>query len=93
MTRITPRAIEALELAARGMSNREIADALGVTEQNVKNRLSEAFAALGVQSRTAACIAAEMLVPRQECGVVMRCTRPAAHTGQHGGFRKHGPGA
>jgi DNA-binding CsgD family transcriptional regulator len=51
---ITPRELEILGLIARGMSNREIAGELYVSENTVKTHCSRAFDKLGAKRRTQA---------------------------------------
>lgn len=51
---ITPRELEVLELIARGMSNREIAEKLFVSENTIKTHCSRAFDKLGAKRRTQA---------------------------------------
>jgi two-component system, NarL family, response regulator LiaR len=51
---ITRRELEILELVARGMSNREIAGKLYVSENTVKTHCSRAFDKLGAKRRTQA---------------------------------------
>lgn len=51
---ITPREMEILELIARGMSNREIAEKLFVSENTVKTHSSRVFDKLGAKRRTQA---------------------------------------
>ncbi len=51
---ITPRELEILELIARGMSNREIAEKLFVSENTVKTHSSRVFDKLGARRRTQA---------------------------------------
>ena len=51
---ITPRELEILELIARGLSNREIADKLFVSENTVKTHSSRLFDKLGARRRTQA---------------------------------------
>lgn len=51
---ITPRELEVLELIARGMSNREIAAKLFVSENTVKTHSSRVFDKLGAKRRTQA---------------------------------------
>jgi DNA-binding CsgD family transcriptional regulator len=51
---ITRREMEILELVARGMSNREIAGKLYVSENTVKTHCSRAFDKLGARRRTQA---------------------------------------
>ena len=62
---ITRRELEILELIAHGMSNREIADKLFVSENTVKTHSSRLFDKLGAKRRTQAVqIAKEMgLIP------------------------------
>jgi len=52
--RITPRELEILGLIAEGMSNREIAAKLFVTENTVKTHSSRVFDKLGARRRTQA---------------------------------------
>jgi DNA-binding CsgD family transcriptional regulator len=51
---ITPRELEILELIAHGMSNREIAEKLFVSENTVKTHSSRVFDKLGAKRRTQA---------------------------------------
>jgi DNA-binding CsgD family transcriptional regulator len=51
---ITPRELEIIELIAAGMSNREIAEKLFVTENTVKTHASRVFDKLGARRRTQA---------------------------------------
>ncbi len=51
---ITPRELEILEHIAKGLSNREIADALFVSENTVKTHSSRLFDKLQVNRRTKA---------------------------------------
>ena len=51
---ITPRELEILALVAEGLSNREIADKLHVSENTVKTHCSRAFDKLGARRRTEA---------------------------------------
>jgi DNA-binding CsgD family transcriptional regulator len=51
---ITPRELEILELIAAGLSNREIADRLCVSENTVKTHSSRLFDKLGARRRTQA---------------------------------------
>jgi NarL family two-component system response regulator LiaR len=51
---ITPREIEILELIAQGLSNREIAEKLFVSENTVKSHSSRVLDKLGAKRRTQA---------------------------------------
>lgn len=51
---LTDRQLEVLRLAADGRSNRQIADALGLSDRTVEVHLGRVFRALGVASRTEA---------------------------------------
>jgi DNA-binding CsgD family transcriptional regulator len=51
---ITPRELEILNLIAQGLSNREIATRLFVSENTVKTHCSRAFDKLGARRRTQA---------------------------------------
>lgn len=51
---ITPRELEVLELIAQGLSNREIAERVFVSENTVKTHLSRVFDKLGARRRTQA---------------------------------------
>ena len=60
-TPLTERELEVLRFIARGMSNREIADALGTAEGTVKNQASSILQKLGVRDRTRAVLRAAEL--------------------------------
>jgi DNA-binding CsgD family transcriptional regulator len=51
---ITPRELEVLELIAMGLSNKEIADRVFVSENTVKTHSSRVFDKLGARRRTQA---------------------------------------
>ncbi|AQZ66763.1 DNA-binding response regulator, LuxR family [[Actinomadura] parvosata subsp. kistnae] len=55
---LTERDRQVLELIARGRSNTQIAEELGLSVSTVKNRVSELFGKLGVRDRAQAVIAA-----------------------------------
>jgi DNA-binding NarL/FixJ family response regulator len=52
--RLTAREVEVLAHVARGLSNREVAEALVLSEKTVARHLSNIYAKLGLSSRTAA---------------------------------------
>lgn len=51
---VTPRELSTLRLMADGKTNKEIANALGISERTVKSHLGHLFEKLGVTSRTEA---------------------------------------
>lgn len=51
---LTPRERDVLRVLATGVTNKEIADELFITEQTVKNHVSNIFAKLGVETRVEA---------------------------------------
>jgi DNA-binding NarL/FixJ family response regulator len=51
---LTDREVEVLQLVARGLSNKEVARAIGRTDETVKIHLKNTFAKLGVTDRTEA---------------------------------------
>ena len=51
---LTEREVEVMQFAARGFSNREIASAIGRSDETVKLHLKNIFAKLGVADRTEA---------------------------------------
>jgi RNA polymerase sigma factor (sigma-70 family) len=53
---LTSREREVLDLLARGASNREIADRLGISESTVSKHVSRILEALGVTNRTQAAL-------------------------------------
>jgi len=58
LAQLSPREIDILHLLARGLSNKEIAAALGVVEGTVKIHITSIFNKLGVSDRTQALIEA-----------------------------------
>ena len=67
---LTPQEEQVLGLVAEGLTNRQIAERLGVAEKTVKNYVSTLLAKLGVESRTQA--------------AVMAARRPTAGEGRPG---------
>jgi DNA-binding NarL/FixJ family response regulator len=53
---LTPREWSVLDLVADGLTNREIADRLQISEKTVKNHLSAIFPKIGVTARTQAAV-------------------------------------
>lgn len=51
---LTARQVRVLALVAEGLTNRQIADRLGVTPQTVGLHLTRIYGAIGVANRTAA---------------------------------------
>jgi DNA-binding NarL/FixJ family response regulator len=54
MDDLTPREMEVLKLIAAGMSNREIAEALVLSEKTVKNHINNIFSKLHIYDRSQA---------------------------------------
>ncbi|MGZ4297717.1 MAG: ATP-binding protein [Solirubrobacteraceae bacterium] len=54
---LTPAELRTAEMAARGMSNREVAQALFVSTKTVETQLSQAYAKLGISSRAELAVA------------------------------------
>ena len=51
---LTAREHDVLEIASRGLSNREVGGELGISEHTVKFHLAAIYGKLGVSTRTAA---------------------------------------
>lgn len=61
MTVLTPRQRQVLQLAANGLTHRQIADRLTITRSSVSSRLSDTYARLGVANQTSAVLKAANL--------------------------------
>jgi DNA-binding NarL/FixJ family response regulator len=53
---LTPREVDVLRLLAQGMSDREIAEALAISERTAGNHVQHAMQKIGADSRTAAAV-------------------------------------
>lgn len=77
---LKPREAKCLEMLAKGKTNKQIADAVGTTEQTVKNILGRLYVRMGVRTRNEArvvCLATDLL----ETGLlrgVLRDSLPSA---------------
>ncbi len=54
LARLTPRELEVLHLVARGMTDREIGLALGISTRTVESHVAHVLQRLAVRSRSAA---------------------------------------
>lgn len=55
---LTPRELQVLELVAQGMTNKQVAQELGIRQSTVRNSLYVIFQKLDVQCRTQAVVKA-----------------------------------
>jgi DNA-binding NarL/FixJ family response regulator len=53
---MTPRELEVLRLVSRGLANKQVGRALGISERTVKAHLGRVFSHLGVSDRTSAAL-------------------------------------
>ena len=58
---LTPREIEVVQLLAQGLSNRRIAERLGISEHTAKFHVNSIVGKLGAQTRTDAAVRAARL--------------------------------
>src|SRR5262245_862952 len=65
---VTERQSQILELAARGLSDKEIARRLGVTHRTVRSHLERLYTTSGVRGRVAVVVAWVLSVDRRERG-------------------------
>jgi DNA-binding NarL/FixJ family response regulator len=63
---LSPRERQVLRLVARGMANKQIGRALGITERTVKVHLGNAFRRIGVSDRTSAALWAREHLPSED---------------------------
>ena len=54
LQKVTPRELQVLQLAAEGLSNKEIAERLSIAEKTAKNHVANIFSKLQVNDRTQA---------------------------------------
>lgn len=64
---LTRRQQAVLELAACGLSNKRIANRLGISENGVRNHLHKLFKQIGVSNRTELALWASRQVGRHDC--------------------------
>ncbi len=60
---LTDRELEVLDLVCRGMANKQIGRALGISERTVKAHLTNVFQRIGVTDRTSAALWAQRNLP------------------------------
>ncbi len=73
---LSPREREILGLLAQGLSNKELARALSVSENTIKTHLANLYAKLGVGRRTQALAVAQRLGAAAAAGDPPQITRP-----------------
>src|SRR5207237_9890005 len=75
---LTPREIEVLQMIAHGKSNKQIADALQITESTVKYHINLILSKLAVNDRTQAVTSAvQRGIISLDCGTRRDCRRGA----------------
>jgi DNA-binding NarL/FixJ family response regulator len=60
---LSPRELEVLRLVAKGLANKQVGRALGISERTVKVHLGNVFRRIGVQDRTSAALWARENLP------------------------------
>jgi DNA-binding NarL/FixJ family response regulator len=75
---LSPREVEILDNIAKGMTNKQVAYALSISEQTVKNHMSSILRKLSVNDRTQAVVYA-----MKQVGSASPRTDPTAHIGTH----------
>jgi DNA-binding NarL/FixJ family response regulator len=76
LAELTPREREVLHLIASGASNREIAQALYISERTVKNHITSILSRLGLRDRTQAALVASPFLPQLAGGSEQRWGLP-----------------
>jgi DNA-binding NarL/FixJ family response regulator len=60
---LSPRELDVLRLVAKGLANKQVGRALGISERTVKVHLGNVFRRIGVQDRTSAALWAREHLP------------------------------
>jgi len=83
LERLSPRQRSLLPLLAEGLSNKEIAGRIGLSEGTVANYIAAVMARLGARSRAQlAALAAQLTPQRAAARRMARCTTRASTTGR-----------
>ena len=85
---LTEREWEVLDLVAEGLSNRQVARCLGISEKTVKNHLHTIFGKLGTRSRTEAAL---FVCLRRRDGAPVGDLLPCGRSCTGGPHRRVGP--
>ena len=73
--KLTPRGVQVLELAGRGMTNAQIASELDLSPYTIRAQFSRIFERLGVNNRTSAVVKWNAVRPADELLVQLRRSR------------------
>ena len=73
--KLTPRGVQVLELAGRGMTNAQIASELDLSPYTIRAQFSRIFERLGVHNRTSAVVKWNAVRPADELLVQLRRSR------------------